>query len=384
MRARAACLAVMLVLAAPVLVAQGTDPSSDARAAAQALDEAAEALAEAEGARNRVKALTGVIRAYERGLEAMRGGMRRAALREEVLAAELRTREDEIAQLLGVLQVMGHAPVPVLMLHPSGPVGTARAGMILSEVAPALDEKALDLRARVQDIAVLRALQQSAANTLEEGLRGVQEARVRLSQAIAARGDLPRRFTEDPIQTALLVASAETLEGFASGLSDIAVDEAAGSLPDIGPRKGSLPLPVEGVILHRAGEADAAGITRPGIVVATRPRALVTTPVPATLRYRGPLLDYGNVIILEPQAGLLMVFAGLDSVYGRVGEVLPGGSPVGLMGGAGDGSDLLAAVVPKAIGGDGGAGREETLYIEVRQDNSPVDPLTWFATDKEG
>ncbi|MDZ7709055.1 MAG: peptidase M23 [Roseovarius sp.] len=384
MRARAACLAVMLVLAAPVLVAQGTDPSSDARAAAQALDEAAEALAEAEGARNRVKALTGVIRAYERGLEAMRGGMRRAALREEVLAAELRTREDEIAQLLGVLQVMGHAPVPVLMLHPSGPVGTARAGMILSEVAPALDEKALDLRARVQDIAVLRALQQSAANTLEEGLRGVQEARVRLSQAIAARGDLPRRFTEDPIQTALLVASAETLEGFASGLSDIAVDEAAGSLPDIGPRKGSLPLPVEGVILHRAGEADAAGITRPGIVVATRPRALVTTPVPATLRYRGPLLDYGNVIILEPQAGLLMVFAGLDSVYGRVGEVLPGGSPVGLMGGAGDGSDLLAAVVPKANGGDGGAGREETLYIEVRQDNSPVDPLTWFATDKEG
>jgi len=201
MRIWAACLALGL-LAAPAL-AQGTDPSSDARAAAAALDEAAAALAAAESARNRVKALTGVIRAYERGLEAMREGMRRAALREEVLAAQLRAREDEIAQLLGVLQAMGHAPVPVLMLHPSGPVGTARAGMILSEVAPALDARALDLRARVQDIAVLRALQQSAANTLEEGLRGVQEARVRLSQAIAARGDLPRRFTEDPIQTAL-------------------------------------------------------------------------------------------------------------------------------------------------------------------------------------
>ena len=384
MTARAACLALAFMLGAPALVAQGTNPSSDARAAAQALDEAAETLAEVEGARNRVKALTRVIRAYERGLDAMREGARRAALREEVLAAELRSREDEIAQLLGVLQVMGRAPVPVLMLHPSGPVGTARAGMILSEVAPALDEKALDLRGKVQDIAVLRALQQSAASTLEEGLQGVQEARVRLSQAIAARTDLPRRFTEDPIRTALLIASAETLEGFASGLSGIAVDEVDGSLPDIGPRKGRLPLPVEGVILHRAGEADAAGITRPGIVVATRPRALVTTPVPATLRYRGPLLDYGNVIILEPQAGLLMVFAGLDTVYGRIGEVLPGGSPVGLMGGAGDGSDLLAAVAPEANGGDGGAGREQTLYIEVRQDNSPVDPLTWFATDKEG
>ncbi|MET4101620.1 septal ring factor EnvC (AmiA/AmiB activator) [Roseovarius sp. MBR-78] len=388
MRIWAACLALVLLAVSAPAFAQGTDPSSDARAAAAELDEAAAALAEAEGARNRVKALTGVIRAYERGLEAMREGMRRAALREEVLAAQLRTREDEIAQLLGVLQVMGHAPVPVLMLHPSGPVGTARAGMILSEVAPALDARALDLRAKVQDIAVLRALQQSAASTLEEGLRGVQEARVRLSQAIAARGDLPRRFTEDPIQTALLIASAETLEGFASGLSNIAVGEVAGSLPDIGPRKGSLPLPVEGVILHRAGEADAAGITRPGIVLAARPRALVTTPVPATLRYRGPLLDYGNVIILEPQAGILMVFAGLDTVYGRIGEVLPGGSPVGLMGGAGDGRDLLAAAETGsgdgAGGNDRGAGREQTLYIEVRKDNSPVDPLAWFATDKEG
>jgi len=380
MRARAAGLILALMLAAPLAAQAAADPAADARAAAAALDEASAALAAAEGARNRVKALTGVIRAYEQGLEAMRAGVRRAALREQALAAELRSREDEIAQLLGALQAMGHAPVPVLMLHPSGPVGTARAGMMLSEVAPALDMRAAALRDKVQDIAVLRALQQSAAGTLEDGLRGVQEARVRLSKAIAARTDLPRRFAEDPVKTALLIASTETLEGFASGLSDIAVGEAPGSLPEIGPRKGSLPLPVEGVILHRAGEADAAGIARPGIVLATRARALVTTPVPATLRYRGPLLDYGNVIILEPQAGVLIVFAGLDTVYGRTGEVLPGGSPVGLMGGAGDGSDLLDA----ASEGNGGAGRGQTLYIEVRQDNSPVDPLSWFATDKEG
>jgi len=380
MTGRVAGLILSLLLAGPLAAQDAPSPSEQARAAADTLNAAAEDLAGAEGARNRVKALTSVIRAYEAGLEAMRTGVRRAALREQALAAELRSREAEIAQLLGVLQTLGHAPVPVLMLHPSGPVGTARAGMILSEVAPALDTRAASLRAKLQDIAVLRALQQSAAGTLQEGLRGVQEARVRLSKAIAARTDLPRRFTEDPVRTALLIASTETLEGFASGLSDIAVDEVPGSLPGIGPRKGSLPLPVDGVILHRAGEADAAGITRPGIVVATRARALVTTPVPATLRYRGPLLDYGNVIILEPQAGLLMVFAGLDTVYGRTGEVLPGGSPVGLMGGAGDGSDLLDA----ASGGDGGAGRAQTLYIEVRQDNSPVDPLTWFATDKEG
>ncbi|WP_297779705.1 peptidoglycan DD-metalloendopeptidase family protein [uncultured Roseovarius sp.] len=356
------------------------DPAAAARSAAEQLNRAAEALADAEGAQNRVKALTQVIKAYEDGLEAMRDGLRRASVRERALGAELQAREDEIAQLLGVLSTMGNAPVPVLLMHPSGPVGTARAGMILSEVAPALDSQALALRDQVQELSVLRILQQSAADTLQEGLEGVQEARTALSTAMAERTDLPRRFTEDPVRTALLIASTETLEGFASGLSQIAVDEAVGSLPDITARKGSLPLPAEGIILHRAGEADAAGVVRPGILLATRPRALVTAPSAATVRYRGPLLDYGNVIILEPQAGILLVFAGLDVVYGQAGQVLPGGSPVGLMGGAGTEGDLLLAADTQ----DTGARRTQTLYIEVRQDNSPVDPLTWFKTDKDG
>ncbi|KJS43718.1 MAG: peptidase M23B [Roseovarius sp. BRH_c41] len=356
------------------------DPAAAARSAAEQLNRAAEALADAEGAQNRVKALTQVIKAYEDGLEAMRDGLRRASVRERALGAELQAREDEIAQLLGVLSTMGNAPVPVLLMHPSGPVGTARAGMILSEVAPALDSQALALRDQVQELSVLRILQQSAADTLQEGLEGVQEARTALSTAMAERTDLPHRFTEDPVRTALLIASTETLEGFASGLSQIAVDEAVGSLPDITARKGSLPLPAEGIILHRAGEADAAGVVRPGILLATRPRALVTAPSATTVRYRGPLLDYGNVIILEPQAGILLVFAGLDVVYGQAGQVLPGGSPVGLMGGAGTEGDLLLA----ADAQDTGARRTQTLYIEVRQDNSPVDPLTWFKTDKDG
>ena len=353
-------------------------PTDAARAAADRLVQAGRLLDETEGARNRVRALTEAIRAYEDGLEAMREGLRRAAIREQVLSRELAIREEEIAQLLGVLQSIGASPAPVLLLHPSGPVGTARSGMILAEVTPALNDQASRLRDDLQEVSVLRALQRSAANKLREGLEGAQTARTELSQAIADRTGLPRRFTEDPVQTALLVASTETLEGFASGLSQIAVNEAPGSLPGISDRRGQLPLPVGGTILRRAGEADAAGIVRPGIVMAARPRALVTTPAAATIRYRGPLLDYGNVIILEPQAGILLVIAGLDVVYGETGEVLPGGSPVGLMGGPEVGADDL--LTRQGNGSD--AGQTETLYIEVRQDNIPVDPETWFKTDK--
>ena len=356
-----------------------TEAAEAAQAAAERLGRATRQLDAAQSARDRVRALTETVAAFEDGLEAMRDGLRRASLREARLTRELQTREAEVAQLLGVLQGMGSRPSPVMLLHPEGPMGTARAGMILADVSPALNARADDLRRKLQEISTLRLLQENAVETLQNGLNGVQEARTALSQAVADRTDLPRRFTEDPVRTAILIASTETLEGFASGLSEITTDEDRSDLPDISDLRGSLPLPVQGRILRRAGEADAAGIARPGLLLATRPRALVTAPTAATIRYRGPLLDYGNVIILEPQAGTLFVLAGLDVVYGGIGQVIPAGSPMGLMGG----QDAEIGDILANSGNGAGTGRPETLYIEVRQDDAPVDPEAWFATREE-
>ncbi|MGR1581976.1 murein hydrolase activator EnvC family protein [Thalassobius sp. S69A] len=373
-------LALLALCLWPLSLGAATDPATAARAAAKALEEAAESLAQAKSARDRVKALTVTLKAYEDGLEAMRDGLRQAALQEARLTQELRAREAEVAQLLGVLQSIASAPTPVTMVHPDGPTGTARAGMLLADVTPALNARALELRTKLEEVQTLRTLQQSAADTLRRGLEGVQTARAELSQALADRKDLPRRFTEDPVKTAILISSTETLEGFASGLYDITNDEASGSLPDISHRKGALPLPVQGRVLLRAGESDAAGIARPGVVLATRPRALVSTPTAATIRYLGPLLDYGNVMILEPQSGVLFVFAGLETVYGRAGQVLPGGSPVGLMGG----TDAQPGTILSEASDGAGTQASETLYIEVRQDNVAVDPAAWFKMKKDG
>lgn len=373
MRRIAACLALLLAGAAAPAQQEGL--AAQLSRAEDALDRAAQALFDAEAAQNRITALTRVIRAHDAALSSLRKVRREAAARERTITADLRGRADEIAGLLYGLWQRGRAPEPGPVLHPSGPVAMARASMILGDVDGALAARARALRTALEEVAALRAVHADAAEALGEGQRRAEDARAQLGAAIAARAGLPRRFTEDPIEAALLAASAQTLTEVVAGLGGIAVDEVPGSLPDITARKGSLPLPVLGTVRRGGGETGSAGEARPGITVVTPPRALVTTPVPATLRYRGPLLDYGKVIILEPQAGLVMILAGLGTVYGRPGEVLPGGSPVGLMGEApGDG----------ATTNEGGAGPDRMLYIEVRKDNSPVDPLAWFATDKEG
>ncbi|MEM9579246.1 MAG: peptidase M23 [Pseudomonadota bacterium] len=366
-----------LVLGTP-LAAQD-NPGATAAAAAEGLRAASAQLDAAKSARDRVKALTATIKAFETGLAAMREGLRLASVREASLTQQLAARDGEVAQLLGVLQSLSRAPAPVLLAHPDGPAGAVRSGMLVAELTPALTARADHLRRDIEEVTLLRSLQETAATDLRTALQGVQTARAELSQAVANRTDLPKKFTEDPVRTAILVSSTETMDAFAAGLSKITTTETLQPLPDILSSKGALPLPAEGRVLRGFAEADAAGIERPGILLATRPRALVTAPSTATIRYHGPLLNYGNVSILEPQAGLLVILAGLDTLYGEIGDVLPEGFPIGLMGGTPPDGDLILS-----RGGEGaGHDRSETLYIEVRENNTPVDPFGWFRADKD-
>ena len=371
--------AAILVLICAASASAQNDASAQARAAVGMLEAAVEQMDQAEGARDRVRALTETIQAFETGLSAMRTGLRQAAIRESQLSARLDARDGEVGQLLAVLQSIG-TDSPTALLHPDGPTGTARAGMLLAELTPTLNQRAAQLRNDLEDVQTLRVLQTDAETRLRSSLTAVQAARTALNKAMAERTDLPRRFVEDPVSTAILIASTETLGGFASGLSQIVASEdvMVEAPATIDGQIGDLPLPVQSIVLRGMNEADAAGIKRPGLLLATRPRAIVTSPTAATIRYQGPLLDFGNVMILEPRANTLFVLAGLETVYGETGQVIAAGTPIGLMGGADQSTEL------STVGDGTGAARSETLYIEVRQDNVPQDPASWFRTDKDG
>jgi len=71
------------------------------------------------------------------------------------------------------------------------------------------------------------------------------------------------------------------------------------------------------------------------------------------------------------------VLAGMAEVFGDVGEVLPQGAPVGLMGGTLPDVDEILTETSQ-----GNAGRRtQTLYLEVRDGQVTTDPATWFAVE---
>lgn len=354
---------------------QDATPAALADAALAQFSAAQSQLNAANAATDRVKALTGVIKAYESGLEAMRAGLRQAALRETEIEAAFQDESGEVSNLLGVLINLRPDASPAALVHPTGPIGHARAGMLVASITPTMQAQAEELRTRLQEVSILRELQGEALSFLEAGLKDVQTARTDLSQAMSTRTDLPRRFVADPERVQDLINGSETLEAFASSLAVMDVVDGLSNLPDLDSAKGTWPLPVQSRLLRGFEEPDAAGVKRPGWILAARPLSLVATPWPATIRYQGAFLDYGNVIILEPGNDVLLVMAGLEEVYGDIGSVIPAGSAVGLMAGA---APDLEAFVTNATQGTG-AGLTETLYIEVREGGKPVDPNQWFA-----
>ena len=342
--------------------------------AIEALDLATANLTKAKKAKKRIKSLSQAIQSYEETLAILRISVRDLTLQQSQVQSVLDQNENEIMQLLGVLATVQKAPIAGQMLHPNGPLATARSGMIISDIVPILQENVDQLRDQVMVLKQLSETQHKAKGSLQKGLLELQNAHSNLGRAIVNREELPKRFIADPEKMEILVKASKDLETFAASVQSIALNEPSVSLPSVRDRKGNLNLPVRGKVLRKFNEADAAGIKRSGIILATDPKAIVISPTAATIRYLGPLLDYGNVAILEPQNGLLFVFAGMDTLYGEIGQVIPALSPVGLMPSQSNEVDKIFKTKANIYSGK----LSETLYVEVRLGSETENPLDWF------
>ena len=319
---------------------------------------------------DRIVALGRAVSVYEAALATLRAGVADAGAREEALALALSDRRVEIARLLGALEAVSRTPPPAQALHPQGPVGAARAAAMMARLTPALQAEATALAEDLAELRDARDLHAQGSVELAGSLAALNAARAELVAEVVKAGAQTAPEVSPALMT--MARDSETLSALAAALAASANAPVPPSPADPG---AAMQWPVAGTILGRFKEADAAGVHRPGIVVGAPPLSLVSAPADAMVRYAGPFLDYGYVVVLEPEAGTLVVLAGLARLQVATGAAVRRGEPLGLLGGRS--LDVEEYVMqPEA---DTGAGGSETLYIEVRQGQGPVDPEPLFA-----
>ena len=108
--------------------------------AIEALDLATANLKNSKNSKKRIKSLSQAIQSYEETLAILRISVRDLTLQKSQIQNVLDQNENEIMELLGVLAAIRKAPIAGQMLHPSGPLATARSGMIISDIVPILQE----------------------------------------------------------------------------------------------------------------------------------------------------------------------------------------------------------------------------------------------------
>ena len=120
--------------------------------------------------------------------------------------------------------------------------------------------------------------------------------------------------------------------------------------------KGKLSMPAKGPVITAYGEQKVKGVTSKGIMIKTRNQAQVIAPFDGTVAFAGPFRGYGNLIIIEHGDGYLSLLAGLGNLDCEVGQLLLAGEPVGQM--------------PDS--------KDAKLYVEMRRNNNPINPLKWM------
>ena len=342
------------------------------------LNRARTKLSSAGSYRNRIKALSNLIQKTENSLSDLRSKYRFIQLKTGKLNKDLIFQKEKISKLAGALLVVGQEPLQSKLLHPEGALNTARSSIILSDILEGVRTEAEGLNRDLENLQLLKNLSQRAEKEMQLSLEIIQTARASLVKAASDRTDLPQRFIDDPEKISSLSKSSKSLGEFAVALNSLERTLIIPNEPILKKNKGGLALPAEGVVTRKFNEADAAGIVRPGIIIRTKEYAFVTSPVAATVRYAGPLSDYGMVSILEPSEGILFIFAGLNQVFGEPGQILPEASLVGLMGG--EDKNIETFTTEKELN----SGRlSQSLYIEVRRNDEPQNPFDWFAFNKE-
>lgn len=318
---------------------------------------------------------------------------------------EVRGRLDgsnaEMANVLAALERISLNPPPALIVDPDDALGSARSAILISAIVPQLRAKADAVTADLKQLNGIKAAALAEEATLKANFSVLEEEQLRIATLIAARKQgIDVRSAELATQEAeavALAARATTLKELIDSLSAratavqtpsastdpnaitmtpeqvrVALANSARTEPALpfAAAKGYLTMPANGVKVLDYGAGDGFGGISHGISVVTRAEAQVVAPADGWVLYKGPYLNYGQIIILNTGQNYTTLLAGLDAVSVDIGQFVLMGEPLGTMG-----SRTIGRTVTTSAGNS-----QPTLYIELRQNNEPVDPTEWWAT----
>ena len=339
------------------------------------------------------------VQARETTLSALEAQLQSLGADEALKQAQMEHDHAHEAELLAALARLALNPPEVLALGPLAPEDAVRTGILLGDTVPQLQAEAHALSLQLSDLHRLRqeierrklAAQQerialdNARQRLDglirrksalrdQALQGAEDTKQHLEQLSAQASDLhdliqkldAERKSSDADAQAQIAAiprpDATVKPETVTAPTPVRPGTIKpGTIRSFDKARGAMVYPVSGTLALRYGEIDEFGVSSKGLTLVTRPGAVVVAPYDGRVEFAGPFKGYGQILIIQHSDGYHSLVAGLDRIDEAVGDWLVAGEPVGAM----------------------GSGEKPRLYLELRHNGQPINPLPWLATRDE-
>ena len=247
----------------------------------------------------------------------------RLNLAETELSAQQAQNLNQLSRLLSVLEQIRRDPPPALLVSPDDAKEAVRAAILVKAMTPELQRRA-----------------QAYAGDAAEMMRQRRLAAVQ--------------------SEALFTTESRTADGAPEPGGDLGLRGSAVGPPVGGPvtPPDILLAPVSGTVTRPFGAPLAGGGEANGLTLAAPRGGRVGSPGAGVVQYVGPVKGWGVILILRLAGGYHLVLAGLDRSSVTVGQSVAPGQPVGWM--------------------PDGRQSSSDLYLEVRNQGSPVNPARWL------
>lgn len=266
-------------------------------------------------------------------------------------------------KLLPVIQRLATAPATTLLVAPLSPQDSIRGIAILQGLTTELGQQAAMIKAQSAALATAIDQAQAARIRLDAAVTQQQDAAIGLNRDIQQARQDELADSNQEVAEAADAAKAEHELTSLNAAIDRLVSKAPSHHASLQP--GGAGAPVAGRIILAYGAPTPAGPST-GISYASAPGANVTSPCAGTILYAGPLTDYGTVVIAGCGNGLAAVLAGMSHLYVSQGQRVVHGQPLGSM-------QSFNPDYPT---------RQPHLYVELRQNGTPIDPTSWLASKR--
>ncbi len=325
-------------------------------------------------------------------------------IRELEVRGRLDGADTEIANVLAALQRISLNPPPALIVNPDDALGSARGAMLIAAIVPQLRDRADTVAADLKTLTEIKTAALAEEANLKANHDVLEEEQLRIATLIAARkqgiAHMNDELAAEEAEAVALAERASTLRELIGALSERAANSANNTqttdpnLPQLSPEaieiafadaartqpaipfplaRGYLVQPANGRMAVAFGANDGRGGIAQGQSILTATEAQVLAPADGFVLYKGPYLNYGQIVILNTGDGYTALLAGLDSVSAEIGQFVQMGEPLGRMG-----SRTIGRTVTTSAGN-----AQPTLYIELRQNNEPFDPSGWWAGNEQ-